>query len=286
MKKTRIIALASALALTASIASGCSSGSGITQEEMDKVQADLAAVQSELDAANAKVSELEAASQVYDASKFPQWFEEEGTWRTIQNDNPDKGQAGGFVTDASGAPTDEDLETMLHMASLAVTSSGKTDWFMVAVKDPEEQRAIIGDKYGVATSEGTVTILVFGERLLRDDLRTDENNSFAPDRGYYDAGIVSGYLNTAAIALGYGSHFFMSPALEGVNGFNDGGEGLNCDKYLDGTTYYMASTHESYSTENMKFVCAIVVGTLDESVEAGVTDKEFPDNWIVWDDQQ
>ena len=116
-------------------------------------------------------------------------------------------------------------------------------------------------------------------------MRTDENNSFAPDRGYYDAGIVTGYLNTAAIALGYGSHMFMSPALEGVNGFNDGGEGLNCDKYLDGTTYYMASAHESYSTENMKFVCAVVIGTLDESVEAGVTDKEFPDNWIIWDEK-
>jgi hypothetical protein len=32
----------------------------------------------------------------------------------------------------------------------------------------------------------------------------------------------------------------------------------------------------------MKFVCAVVIGTPDETVENGVTNKEFPDNWIIW----
>lgn len=225
-----------------------------------------------------------AAFAEYDAASFVTWFEEEGTWRTITNDSSAKegGTAGGFVTDASGAPSKEDLEAMLHMASLAVTSGGKTDWYMVAVTDPEEQKAIIGDKYGVAVSEGTATVLVFSERIIRDELRTDDTNSFQPDRGYYDAGIVTGYLNVAAIALGYGSHMFMSPALEGVNGFNNGERGLDCDKYLEGTTYYNAAKHESYSNENMKFVCAVVIGTLDETVETGLTTKEFPDNWSIW----
>lgn len=226
-----------------------------------------------------------AVAEGFDASQFPKWFEEEGTWRTITNDTSMKegGTAGGFVIDATGAPTKEDLEEILHMASLAVTSSGKTDWYMVAVTDPEEQKAIIGDKWGVATSEGTVTVMVFGERLIRDDLRTDDTNSFAPDRGYYDAGIVTGYLNVAAIAKGYGTHMFMTPALEGTNGFNNGERGHDCTKYLEGTEYYMASKHESYSTENMKFVCAVVIGTLDETVETGLTTKEFPDNWTIYE---
>ncbi len=220
----------------------------------------------------------------FDAAQFTTWFEEEGVWRTINNDTTslDGGTAGGFVTDASGAPSKETLEEILHMASLAVTSGGKSDWYMVAVTDPAEQLKIIGDKYGVATSEGTATVLVFGERLIRDELRTDENNAFQPDRGYYDAGIVTGYLNIAAIAKGYGTHMFMTPALEGVNGFNNGERGLDCDKYLEGTSYYMASKHESFSNENMKFVCAIVIGTLDENVETGLTNKEFPDNWSIW----
>ena len=225
-----------------------------------------------------------SASETFDASKFTTWFEEEGVWRTITNDSTalEGGTAGGYVTDASGAPTEEELKEILHMASLAVTSGGKTDWYMVAVTDPDEQLAIIGDKYGVATSEGTATVLVFGERLIRPELRTDGGTTYQPDRGYYDAGIVTGYLNVAAIAKGYGTHMFMSPALEGVNGFNDGDLGLDCAKYLEGTEYYMASTHESYSNENMKFVCAIVIGSLDESVETGLTTKEFPDNWSIW----
>ena len=233
----------------------------------------------------AMVLSLAAAVAEFDAAQFPTWFEEEGVWRTVTNDTSMKegGTPGGFVTDASGAPTKEDLEEILHMASLAVTSGGKSDWYLVAVTDPAEQAAIIGTNYGVATSEGTVTVLVFGERLIRNELRTDETNSYQPDRGYYDAGIVTGYLNVAAIAKGYATHMFMSPALEGVNGFNNGERGLNCDKYLAGTEYYMASKHESYSTENMKFVNAVVIGTLDESVETGLTNKEFPDNWIIWE---
>ncbi len=279
MKK--FIAIMLTLALLAGALTGCSSSAPTQADtaELDKVKADL-------NAANEKITELEAQlaeASVFDASKFPKWFEEEGTWRTVQNENLANNQPSGFIKDASGRPSDEDIKTMLHFASLAVTSGGKSDWFLVAVTDPEEQDYIIGDKYGKATSEGTVTVLVFGERLLRPDVRTDDTNVYQPDRGYYDAGIVTGYLNVAAISLGYGTHMFMTPALPGVNGFNDGERGLDCDKYLEGTEYYMASTHEYHSTENMKFVCAVVIGTPDESVENGVTNKEFPDNWIIWE---
>lgn len=226
-----------------------------------------------------------ALAEGFDATQFPKWFEEEGTWRTIANDTTaNGGAAGGFVTDASGAPSEEDLKEMLHMASLAVTSVGKTDWYMIAITDPAEQTAIIGDKYGVATSEGTATVLVFTERAIREELRTNDDNSYQPDRGYYDAGIVTGYLNIAAIAKGYGTHMFMSPSgLEGVNGFNNGERGLDCSKYIDGTEYYDGNFGEYYSNENMKFVCAVVIGTLDETVETGLTTHEFPDNWMIWE---
>lgn len=220
-----------------------------------------------------------------DTKDFTKWFEEEATWRTITNDQSANGGAkGGFVADASGAPTEQDLKDILHMASLAVTSTGKTDWYMIAVTDPAEQLAIVGDKYGVATSEGTVTVLVFSERVLRNEYRTDDSSSFAPDRGYYDSGIVTGYLNVAAISKGYGTHMFMSPSgtdVSGVNGFNEGNVGLDFTKYTAGLKYTNGNDGEEYSIENMKFVCAVVIGTLDETVETGLTTHEFPDNWTV-----
>lgn len=227
-----------------------------------------------------------ALAEGFDAAQFPKWFEEEGVWRTIANDTSAKegGSKGGFITDASAAPTVEDLKEIMHMASLAPTSNGKTDWYMIAITDPAEQAQIIGEKYGVAASEGTATILVFTERAIREELRTDDVVGFAPDRGYYDSGIVTGYLNVAAIAKGYGTHMFMSPGgLAGVNGFNNGERGLDCEKYIAGTEYYDGNFCESYSNENMKFVCAVVIGTLDETVETGLTHHEYPDNWMFWE---
>lgn len=226
-----------------------------------------------------------AMADQIDTKDFTTWFEESATWRTIANDTTASGgTAGGFVTDASGAPTAEQVQEILHMASLAVTSGGKTDWYMIALTDPAEQAAVIGTKYGVATSEGTVTVMVFSERVLREEFRTDDAVAFAPDRGYYDAGIVTGYLNVAAISKGFGTHMFMTPTgedISGVNGFNEGGLGLDLTKYTTGLTYVNGNDGETYSIENMKYVCAVVIGTLDESVETGSTHHEFPDNWTV-----
>jgi hypothetical protein len=247
----------------------------------------------ELATANTKIVQLEkdlAAAKVYDAANFLKWFEETGTNRSVSLDNATPGTPTAFIADASGAPTDEKLKTILHFSSLAVSSGGKNDWFLVAVKDPAEQLAIIGktDK-GVSkcTSAGTVTVLVFSERILLPKFRTDKEGdpsfaAFQPDRGYYDAGIITGYLQTAAIGLGYGTHMFQTPAIPGVNGFNDGGPGLDTKKYLTGTKYTNAATKGLYSNDNMKFVCAIVIGTLDKKHTAGVTDKIRPDNWSIW----
>lgn len=286
MKKLRMyFAVLLILALVGSSLVACSNNA--QPGAIEAAQAELTEAIADLTAAQGKIEQLEAdlaEAQVYDASHFTTWFEEEGTWRSVLLSDPAANQPAAFVADASGAPTEEDLKDILHMASLAVTSGGRTDWFMVAVTDPEEQLAIIGTNDGVpkGTSEGTVTVLIFSERVLRQEFRTDEHVAFQPDRGYYDAGIVTGYLNTAAIAKGYGTHMFMTPALEGVNGFNEGGPGLDCAKYLEGTTYINGTTKEAYSTENMKYVNAVVIGTPDETIENGVTNKLFPDNWIIW----
>lgn len=215
-------------------------------------------------------------------SDFIQWVEEEGVWRTATTANADEDIPAGLIADASGAPTLEELEEFLHFASLAVTSGGRADWFLVAVTDPEEQTAIIGENHGI-TSEGTVTILVLTERSIQLDHRTDEVAPFTPDRGYYNAGIVTGYLNLAAISKGYATRMFMTPALPGTNGFNNGEPGLDVAKYIEGTSYTLATTEEDHSTENMKFVCAVVIGTPNTELETYTTEKLFPENYIIWD---
>jgi uncharacterized protein with FMN-binding domain len=218
------------------------------------------------------------------ARQFLTWFYEEGTWRTLENANALTGHPGGFVTDASGRPSTDDIELILNTASLAVTSGGRTDWYMVLVTDTEAQHEIIGAIEGQprATSEGTVTVLVFSERLIRNDLRTDEVVGFAPDRGYYNAGILTGYLNMASVAMGYGTRMFMTPNIPG-NGFRAGERWLEAEHFLDGRYYVLGTTGDSFSTENMKFINAVVIGTPDKSVETYVTQRMFPQNWSVWD---
>ena len=80
-----------------------------------------------------KIADLEAQlaeASIFDASKFPNGLKKK-VRRTVQNENLANNQPSGFIKDASGRPTDEDIETMLHFASLAVTSGGKSDWFLV-----------------------------------------------------------------------------------------------------------------------------------------------------------
>ena len=230
----------------------------------------------------AEVGEVEFDAR--HARQFLTWFYEEGAWRTLQNANPLTGHPGGFVTDASGRPTQEDIELILNTASLAVTSGGRTDWYMVLVTDTEAQHEIIGSIEGQprATSEGTVTVLIFSERLIRSDLRSDEVVGFQPDRGYYNVGILTGYLNMASVAMGYGTRMFMTPNIPG-NGFNAGARWWQADHFLHGRYYVLGTTGDSFTAENMKFVNAVVIGTPDRSVETYATTNLFPQNWSVWD---
>lgn len=230
-----------------------------------------------------------AAEREFNGRDFLTWFYEDAHWRTLQNKNPNTGHPGGFVRDESGRPSDEDLELILNTASLAVTSGGRTDWYMVVVKDTDAQNEIIGKIEGVsrATSDGTVTVLIFSERLIRTDYRTDEVVGFAPDRGYYNVGILTGYLNMASVAMGYGTRMFMTPNIPG-NGFREGQRWLEAEHFLDGRYYVLGTTGEAFSTENMKFVNAVVIGTpaeleYDTDVFTGATTNSFPRNWSVWD---
>jgi len=261
MKKTKVIALCIALALTLGVFTACRAAQA--QGGRDGV------------------------ARGFDARQFPRWFYEEGVWRTLEIANALTGHPGGFVTEASGRPSMEDIELILNTASLAVTSGGRTDWYMILVTDTESQHEIIGIREGIpiATSEGTVTVLIFSERLIRTDLRTDQVIGFAPDRGYYNVGILTGYLNMIAVSMGFGTRMFMTPGIPG-NGFRNGERWLEAEHFLEGRYYIMGATGDRFSAENMKLVNAIVIGTPNRTVETFTTQRLFPQNWSHWEPGQ
>jgi nitroreductase len=195
---------------------------------------------------------------------------------------PATNYVGGFVTDPSGRPSYEELEIILRAASLASSAGGRADWYMVAVTDPATQFRIgQHDTQGIprANPYGTVMVLIFTENVLYSQYRTDDARAFNPRVGYVNVGILSAYLNIAAISLGYSTRMFMTMR----DPWPDVGEPWpELQHFLDGTHYIVGATGNAYSAENMKFAQAIVIGTMDNTVEGGATVAQRPQNWSFW----
>lgn len=211
----------------------------------------------------------------FDASKFPAWVESDGLWRTVVKTS--------FKAGAEFAPTDADLKAIMRLVSLTPTSTGKTDYLMVVLKDVAQQLDAVGK--GNANS-GTATVLVFGDRLLPVD-KSAGKHAQQLDRGYYNAGIASGYLNLGALSLGYGTHFFMTTSYANAAYSKlTIEEAYLKDKGYKYTLGYDANKQGDAKGQvdafgNLKFVCAIVIGTLDEKAESKVTDHGYPENWVI-----
>lgn len=222
-----------------------------------------------------------------DGRDFLNWIYEEGTWRAPANRSPVNDFIGGFITDASGRPSMEDLELILDIASMSATARGRTDWYIVAILDTDQQNAAIGyiEEIPRATSDGTVTLILFSERLLREEYRTDDVVGFYPCHAYINVGIVAGHINMAAFSLGYATRMFLYPAYANP-GFREGQRWLETEHYLADIYYTMGTTGELFSAENMKYAVAIVIGTLDHSVESGVTQNLRPRNWSIWEPRE
>lgn len=204
----------------------------------------------------------------FDASKFPAWVESDGVWATVVN--------GSFKDGVQYAPTDAQLRVLMHLVSLTPTSTGKTDYLFVILKDVAQQVDVVGK--GNANG-GTVTALVFGDRLLPTNVSAGKHAQQL-DRGYYNAGIASGYLNLGAISLGFGTHFFMTTPYANPSLRPESIE----DVYLKGKGYkYTFGTNKAQvdAYGNLKFVCAIVIGTLDEKAQTKVTEHGHPENWVI-----
>ena len=211
----------------------------------------------------------------FDAAKFPEWFETDGLWRTVVKTS--------FKEGPQYAPTAAKLKAIMKFASLTPTSVGKTDYLLVALKDADQQIDVLGK--GAAHS-GTVTVLVFGDRLLPTDASLGKHPQQL-DRGYYNVGIASGYVNIGAVSQGYGTHFYMTTEYAKKDNRKQTIE----EAYLKDKGYRYTLGYDPqkqgdakgqvYAFGNLKFVCAIVIGTLDEKAETKMTDHGYPENWVI-----
>lgn len=225
-----------------------------------------------------------ASAPKFDASKFPSWVGEEGLWRSVSNKS--------FKTGAQFAPTDAQVNDIMNLVVKTPTSGGSSDFFFVVVKDPAKQQDVVGE--GNA-SNGTVMVMVFTDRVLEQHPR---NVPFSPDRGYVSAGFACGYLNLAAIAHGFGTHFYLTPSGYYANRpWIPEYTASNTkppieDVYLKGKgyQYFVDGDYQGNPTGNpkgayfdtygnLKFVLAVIIGTLDEKADSQLTTKAYPPNW-------
>ena len=113
-------------------------------------------------------------------------------YRSINLDN--------FSSDASAAPSDEDLGRMLHFAMASASAHGLTPAHYIVIRDVEEQDKIISGvkQFGlpVPVSEGTVTVLILGDCIRDEEVHDADYNGWYSQMyyGVYDTGASAAYL--------------------------------------------------------------------------------------------
>lgn len=214
-----------------------------------------------------------------------------------------------FSTKAEDAPSDEELVKMLDFAMVCTSAHGLTPAHFVVIRNVEDQKDILSglDAFHLPNpaSEGTVTVLVLADDVRDDEHHKDDYNGWYSQMyyGIYDAGGSANYLSLAAQTMGYATHFVAGlniPLKETgevnvpVNGGNFAlvnGEYWDVDKYLsskDGSVDFVHTVSQGTFTGdtltvsakgNLTLLTALVIGKLDESVDAktGATDA-YPEN--------
>ena len=261
-------------------------------------------LQAQLDAANAKIADLEAALEnaPFDPSKLIDWYNESDLWRTVKT--------GAWSTDAADQITDGELDRAFSMAAKQQTAAQFSNTYYIVIKDPEAQRdamvAADAANRAVFVGEGTVTILV-----LEDQNHSEEEGHVSPYREksnfympnpwrYHNSGLSSGLLGVALASMGYYTHYYA-----GVNGPNaiaditlaSGGTLKSMSYYVK--EEYMRAMGVSYSYDdaeipedslypvlgNCTLIGAIVVGkpNPDEPIETTVSNYGRPYNYAIWD---
>lgn len=217
------------------------------------------------------------------------WFKEnENTWRTVQN--------GSWSNDPKDAPTDEELAQIFEVACKTQTAVNWNEYFFIAVRDPKEQAAIVGDRWGEGcTSDGTVTVLILSDQVVDQEKHKDKYEGYYRQTAfsYFDIGMACGNLNLAAYDLGYGTHYFGTMNGSSV-GPNEGTVGFNTPNYdisrfVKGKNYIRGwgfpEEETTFDVEgNCVLVASVVIGKADPTIDAvsSVTQHRRPSNWAIW----
>lgn len=229
---------------------------------------------------------------VIDNFNVVSWFEEnEAAWRTVEN--------GKWSTNPADAPTDEELAQILDVAVKAQTAIGFTQFYFIAVRDYEEQKAIIGEEtWAGSTSPGTVTVLILADQIADPEYHKDEYKDLYMQSSvaYFDTGMACGLLNVAAYSLGYGTHYFTSPAGTTITPVDNHTFGIgtyptpnwDISRFVEGRNYKRGwgLMQQEYDVEgNAVMIGAVVIGKPDPSIDAmsTVTMHARPKNWVIWE---
>ena len=243
-----------------------------------------------------------AASSSFDPDGLIDWYVGDQMWQTVKN--------GDWSTDPNDQMSDEELEQILTMAMKMQSAVQWTPWYFIAVKDVDEQRGIIGDRWGApedVATEGTVTVLVLADQIL-----TEEEGHVTPYEGiyyavptysYFDSGAAAALMHVAAASMGYYTHYFGS-----INGeyapfaLADGKyQSMSRyvkDEYIRGWGYMAGEYGDEELNQdyfypvkgNTVFVMAIVIGKPAVDVDDNgvdtmtwATNRARPSNWAIWD---
>lgn len=231
------------------------------------------------------------AGEKSDSTDLAEWFaENEAIWRTVEN--------GSWSKDPKDAPTDEDLEKILSVATKSQSAIGWNPYFFVAVRDAEEQKAIIGDAWEGATTEATVTILILADQIADQEHHKDKYEELYMQSpvAYFDTGMASGLLNMSAYSLGYSTHYFASANGTSIQYKDDHSFGFgtyptpnyDLSRFLDGKNYtrkWGMMDKEYDVKDNVVMIAAVVIGKPDPKVDTktAVTQYSRPDNWAIWE---
>jgi hypothetical protein len=221
---------------------------------------------------------------------LPSWYKDnDGLTRTVNN--------GCWSDDPADAPTDEEIGKMLDTACKVQTAVSWNEFFFLAVRNPEEQKNIVGDYWGKnPATRGTVTILI-----LSDQIESQKNHK-AKYEGYYtqsalayfDSGMASSVLALCAQTMGYNTHFFgylTGKSVAKNNGDNDFGlPRYDISRFVKGKKYSrewgLPDKRTAFDVEgNCALIGCVVIGKPDKDIDArtAATQHKRPKNWAIWD---
>lgn len=236
-----------------------------------------------------------AASALAQAPDVTAWFSaKESTFRTVSN--------GSWSKDPKDAPTDAELALMLEFACKTQSAVNWNEYFFIAVRDPAEQEAIIGDAaWKGSTSPGTVTILILADQVANQANHVTPYDAksiyLQTTMSYFDTGMACGFLNLAAYSLGYSTHYFASASGKTITPLDKTTYGFgtyntpnwNISRFLKGKNYTrgwaLRSPAQTFPVEgNCVMIAAVVIGKPNPALDAvsAVTHYGRPSNWAIW----